>query len=769
MLLEVALPLPLLRTFTYQAEHELAEGTRVRVPFAGRKLIGWVAGVAKDDSAADKARPIERVLDATPAVPLELFRLCQWTAEYYIAPLGLVLRAALPIALSDTSRRDSPELKRRVVRITRELPSLQQRDELFQRAPRQRELYEVLESMAGNADVAHLTQQLGFSAAIVKGLVERGVAHIHDERVDRDPFASMDVIAPQQLTPTDAQTRALETLLHAARIGADKPFLLRGVTGSGKTLVYIELLKEVVGKQGKSAIVLVPEIALTPQTVARFRSHFGDQVAVLHSALSDGERYDAWRSLRTGEKRIAVGARSAIFAPVANLGAIVVDEEHEATYKQGEAPRYHARELAVMRARLAGAVCLLGSATPSLESWHNTLVGKFELLELPERVEGRPLPPVTIVDLRESARQADAETRRRGEGANAPPRPPDVVAASPRPRVTASVLSKPLIDGIQKRLDRKEQTILLLNRRGYSTFVQCRDCGHVWQCEQCNVSLTFHRARRRVVCHYCFREEPAPVVCPECTMGDIAYRGIGTEQVERTVAETFPSARIARMDVDTTSAKWSHHEILERFEKGEVDILLGTQMIAKGLDFPRVTLVGVVNADVGMNLPDFRAGERTFQLLTQVAGRAGRGPTGGEVFVQTSLPNHYAVRAAIEHDYTSFAERELEERKAPLYPPLCRLANIVVSGLDEEAVRLAVEEAARFVADAGTGPELELIGPAPCPIDRVRGRWRWHFILRSKSSKLIARACRNLLVRHSIKPGKAQLRLILDRDPVSLM
>jgi primosomal protein N' (replication factor Y) len=774
MLLEVALPLPLLRTFTYRAEQELAEGTRVRVPFAGRKLVGWVAGVAQDSTAAEKAKPIERVLDTTPAVPPELFRLCQWTAEYYIAPLGLVLRAALPAALSDSTRRDTPERKRRVVRITRELPSLQQRDELFQRAARQRELYDVLESMGGTADVAHLTQQLGFSAAIVRGLVERGVARIHDERVDRDPFRGMDIIAPEQLTLTEAQTRSLETLLHAVRIGPDKPFLLRGVTGSGKTLVYIELLKEVVGRQGRGAIVLVPEIALTPQTVARFRSHFGDDVAVLHSALSDGERYDAWRALRAGERRIAVGARSAIFAPVANLGAIVVDEEHEATYKQGETPRYHARELAIMRAHLAGAICLLGSATPSLESWHNALVGKFELLELPVRVEGRPLPPVYIIDLRTSARSdADAARGRRGDaattageitGSQAQP-----IAASPCPRVAASILSAPLIEGIQKRLARKEQTILLLNRRGYSTFVQCRECGHVWQCQQCNVSLTFHRARRRVVCHYCFREEPAPVVCPECQSGDIAYRGIGTEQVERTVAETFPSARIARMDVDTTSAKWSHHDILARFEKGDVDILLGTQMIAKGLDFPRVTLVGVVNADVGMNLPDFRAGERTFQLLTQVAGRAGRGPTGGEVFVQTSLPNHYAIRAAIEHDYASFAERELQERRQPLYPPLCRLANIVISGLDEEAVRLAAEVAARFVADAAMGPELELIGPAPCPIDRVRGRWRWHFILRSTSSGLIARACRNLLVRHGIKPGKAELRLILDRDPVSLM
>jgi primosomal protein N' (replication factor Y) len=391
-------------------------------------------------------------------------------------------------------------------------------------------------------------------------------------------------------------------------------------------------------------------------------------------------------------------------------------------------------------------VCVLGSATPSLESWHNSQIGKFELLELPVRVQGRPLPPVRLVDMRGPARAAHA--------------------AAHADATTERVLSTELVEAIKDRLGKQEQTILLLNRRGYSTFVQCRDCGRVWQCDQCNVSLTFHRSRKRLVCHYCMREEPAPRVCPECAGHNIAFRGVGTEQVERTVIETFPEARIERMDVDTTSAKWSHHRILMRFEKGDVDILLGTQMIAKGLDFPAVTLVGVVNADVSMNLPDFRAAERTFQLLTQVAGRAGRGEKGGEVLVQTALPGHYAIRAALQHDYATFAERELNERRHPLYPPLCRLVNVVISGIEEGAVQQAAEAAAAEVRGV---PRVEVVGPAPCPIDRVRGRWRWHFFLRSEKPRDLAVACVLLLDRNPIRPGKSALRLILDRDPVSLL
>ncbi|MEX0842878.1 MAG: primosomal protein N', partial [Gemmatimonadota bacterium] len=401
--------------------------------------------------------------------------------------------------------------------------------------------------------------------------------------------------------------------------------------------------------RGRSAIVLVPEISLTPQTVSRFRAWFGDEVAVLHSGLSDGERFDQWRQIRSGQKRIVVGARSALFAPLHDLGVIIVDEEHEGSYKQSEAPRYHARDVAVMRARLSGALCVLGSATPSLESWRNAQRGKFGILSLPSRVGGRPMPPVSLVDLRKERGSGVGH----GEG--------------------SGVLSPRLVDAVRDALARREQCILLLNRRGYSSFIQCRSCGEVRECPQCSVSLTFHRRRGRLLCHHCRHEEEAPKRCERCGSTELGFHGMGTEQVERVVTETFPQARVARMDVDTTSGKWSHAEILGRVERREVDILLGTQMIAKGLDFPWVTLVGVVNADVGLHLPDFRASERTFQLLSQVAGRAGRGDRGGEVIIQTSLPGHYAVQAALSHDFEGFAEEELTARKSPPYPPLVRL------------------------------------------------------------------------------------------------
>ncbi|CAN5693148.1 primosomal protein N' [soil metagenome] len=752
MLVEVALPVPPLRNFTYRIASAVPEGTRVRVPFAGRKLIGWVVGEAAPPRELKQILDVDTVLDEEPSVTPDLLALCRWIAEYYIAPLGLVLRGALPAVLSNTARTDPPGRTRRVLRITRELPSLTSREEIFGRAQRQRECYELVETLGGQVDVAHLTETLGFSAGVLRGLVDKNVAELADERLDRDPFADMDPGAPARHVPTAAQAAALSELIDASRTGADRPFLLYGVTGSGKTLVYIELLREVVQRQGRGAIVLVPEIALTPQTVSRFRAEFGDIVAVLHSALSDGERFDAWRALREGSRRIAIGARSAIFAPVHDLGAIIVDEEHEASYKQSEAPRYHAREVAVVRAAAARSVCVLGSATPALESWHNVQRDKYRLLELPDRVEGRPLPPVEIIDLRMERH---------------------LEAASPVPRAGPLILAEALVDAINERLLRREQIILLLNRRGYATFVQCRACGNVWHCDDCNVSLTYHRGRKRLVCHYCLHEEPPPERCTVCSSEEVSFRGVGTEQVEREVGETFPRARIARMDVDTTSAKWAHHDILERVGAGDIDILLGTQMIAKGLDFPNVTLVGVINADVAMNLPDFRASERTFQLLTQVAGRAGRGPRGGLVLIQTALPQHYAIRAALQHDYAGFAERELKERASPQYPPHTRLCNIVISGTEEAAVEAAASHAAGWMLalmdQHRAHGSITLTGPAPCAIDRIRGRWRWHFLLRSTSARVLGTACRQLQLRYPIRPGKADLRMILDRDPVSLL
>lgn len=753
---EVALPLPIPRVWTYRVPPGsgagVRPGARVVVPFGSGERIGWVSRCHDDPVGnADKVRDLGAVLDAEPSVPPSLLAVCRWVAGYYLAPLGQVLRTALPAALSNPAlaERGPPVRTRRVLHLAGEIPSLAARDRRFGRARRQRECWETVEAMGGAAEIAHLVGQLGFSYTVVNGLVERGLATVVEEEVVRDPYAGIPAPAAPALRPTAAQAAAVAALL--ARLDAPEPgtALLRGVTGSGKTLVYIELLREVVQRRGRTAIVLVPEIALTPQTVGRFRAVFGDQVAVLHSALGDGERFDEWRRLRSGEKRIAVGARSAVFAPLPDLGAIVVDEEHEGSYKQSEAPRYHAREVATVRARLEGALCVLGSATPSLESWENARRGKYALLELPERVEGRPLPAVRVVDLRVERRERAA-----------------VEQGMP------TILSGALEDAVRARLARGEQTILLLNRRGYATFVQCRECGRVWQCGDCNVSLTFHRRRGRLTCHYCLHEEARPERCGACGSDDLSFRGVGTEQVERAVEETFPAARVARMDVDTTSGKWSHHQILGRVERGEVDILLGTQMIAKGLDFPNVTLVGVINADTGINLPDFRATERTFQLLTQVAGRAGRGSKGGEVVIQTALPDHYAVRCAVEHDFVGFAERELAAREEPRYPPYTRLLNVIVSGTEEAATQEGAERAAGWLDGllrSGDLADVSLLGPAPCPIDRLRGRWRWHLLVRAEDAARLGTVAEYFARRFRLPRGRAELRIALDRDPVSLL
>ena len=752
-LIEVALPLPLFRTFSYRVPDGLtgsiAPGSRVLVPFRNRKEIGLVVGDAEPREGV-KYKDVIAAPDEAPVIDPPMLALCQWIAEYYVVPLGVALRCALPAALTGAGAPVPARKTRRVLQLGRELPSLLRRDRIFARAPQQRAVYELLEALGGRATVEHLHEQLPVSPSVLRGLVARGLAEIVEETVARDPFLSRARRAPDTHEPTKPQASAIG---HLAAAPAGHVALLHGVTGSGKTLVYIELLRRVVLEEGKSAIVLVPEIALTPQAVDRFRAVFGDQIAVLHSALSDGERYDAWLALRRGEKRIAVGARSAIFAPLRNLGAIVVDEEHESSYKQGEAPRYHAREVAIVRARAEGAVVVLGSATPSLESWTNARSGKYELLTLPERAGVAQLPKVAVVDLR-------------AERPKTPPSDvPDADAAF------AMAVSPPLADALRLRLERGEQSILLLNRRGYAAFVQCGNCGDVAICPNCSISLTYHRTPERLVCHYCQHAEPLHTTCPRCAGTRLRQRGLGTQQVERMLAERYPTARIARMDVDTTSGKWAHTEILDRVGAGEVDILLGTQMIAKGLDFPNVTLVGVIDADVGINLPDFRASERCFQLLSQVAGRAGRGPKGGEVLIQTRSPSHHAVRCAVTHDYLAFVTEELEGRRNPPYPPSLRLANVVVSGTQEEATaRLATKAAGwlhRLIAK-GKIDGVTVIGPAPCPVERVKQRWRWHVLIKSERPGELGRVAQYLVSKFEI-PAQFGLRMTVDRDPVALI
>lgn len=834
---EVALPRPLLHTFTYRLPPELGEaarpGARVLVPFGRRQAVGCITAL-RSVTGLVRVRDVSDLLDDGPILPASLLELCLWVADYYAAPPGLAVRAALPpglfaetryrVALAGrvatapaglsaaettvlerlarargplriaTLRRairagsawptvrllaarglvtleeeapdtDAPVLKRRVVRLVKRLPTLTARQEAFGRAARQREAYEVLESLGGKAPVAHLAERLGFSRSVIRGLVDRGVAKLGNERVERDPFSEIEdaLSAPSTppLKPTAAQAAVIRELRSRAAFPKPGVALLHGVTGSGKTLVYLELM-EFLLRRGGSAIVLVPEISLTPQTLSRFRARFGDQVAVLHSGLSGGERYDEWRALREGRKRIAIGARSAVFAPVRDLALIVLDEEHEGSYKQSETPRYHARAVAAMRARLEGCLCLLGSATPSLESWANAAAGRYRLYELPERVTGHPLPRVEMVDLREE------RERRRETGA--PEVPKEAVEEANAGPSGPIVFSRRLQEALGDRLERGEQAILLLNRRGYATFVGCEACGKVWSCRRCNVSLTYHRRRKRVVCHHCGFETEPPAHCDECGNREPSYTGVGTEQVERRLGELFPYARMARMDLDTTTSKWAHFQILERVQQGEVDVLLGTQMIAKGLDFPNVTLVGVINADVGLHLPDFRASERTFQLLSQVAGRAGRGRQAGEVVVQTARPNHFALQTAATHDFHAFVARELEDRREPGYPPHRRLANVVISGLRERAVADAAVGLAEWTGELVSERGLEglaVVGPAPCPIDRLRDRWRWHFLLKSRDPAALGSVLRYLAARQA--PRSGELRLEIDRDPEALL
>lgn len=735
----VLLPLPLDSPYTYRLPDDLsgssAIGARVTVPLRRRPVTGIIIGHDVPPPERE-ARDVTALLDDEPALSPALLDLADWMRRYYGAPHGLALRAVLPGAMWAAGGGVRPHDERAITLSGGQL-SLSEREERFRRRPRQRALYEALEALGGSSSLRHLRDQLGFGDAVVRGLVRSGLARLASNPAPKDPFADL-VPTPLPGTLTPAQRLALEQIDGMA---AGESALLYGVTGSGKTLVYLEAAREVL-ETGGGVIVLVPEIGLTPQTVSRFRGAFGDEVAVLHSGLSDGERADAWRALRSGNRRVAVGPRSALFAPVQHLGLIVVDEEHEASYKNGESPRYVTRDVAAVRARIEGARLILGSATPVLESWERASDGSggMHLLRLPDRIEARPMPPVELVDLRSA---------------------PVIRDLLPVP------WSEALDDAVADALRRGEQVILLLNRRGFANFLQCTACGTVRECPQCSIALTVHRTPHGLRCHYCGHGEPVPEACAACGGVVQQMRGIGTQQLEQAMAARFPSARIARMDLDTTSSKWSHRRILGAVERGEVDILLGTQMIAKGLDFPNVTLVGVVDADTGLFLPDFRAAERTFQLLAQVSGRAGRGPKGGRVLVQTRAPAHAALTFAAAHDTPGFLAAESATRRSPLYPPHTTLLNAVLSGPDEEAVSAAAVRFAEWVARviARHGLPLDVLGPAPCPVARLRERWRWHVLVRGPRQPLgrLVRAAARNAARHR------EPRLVLDRDPASLL
>ena len=739
----VVLPVPVNRSYIYAIPEPLAPrvvpGARVVVPLRQRRVVGIVTeAVSHLPSAGVEIKPIAAAPDDEPAISPALLELGRWISDYYGAPLGLALRAILPGPLWSVARPKGPApLEERLLVLTGNgMESLLERERRFKRAPKRRVVYETVEALGGRATVSHLVKQLKLSSSALEGLVKQGLARIEHMPEIRDPFAGLST--PPPLSLTEDQQRVVQGILGT---NLHQPALLHGVTGSGKTLVYLDVLRDVVAA-GNGAILLVPEIALTPQTVARVRGVFGNKVAVLHSGLSDGERADAWRALRRGERLVAVGPRSAVFAPVQRLGAIVVDEEHEPSYKQGSAPRYNARDAAVIRARLEDARLILGSATPSLETLHLASEGRVTTFALPDRVGARALPPVEVVDLRSAPRIPPAE---------------------------AGVIpwSEALDAGVAGALERREQVILLLNRRGFATFVQCPACGNVPGCPQCAIALTVHQTPPTMRCHYCGHEEPIPDTCAVCGHATQRLRGLGTQQLEHFLGLRYPRARIARMDLDTTSSKWAHHHILERVARGEVDILLGTQMIAKGLDFPNVTVVGVVDADTGLHFPDFRAGERTFQLVAQVAGRAGRGPKGGRVFVQTRAPDHHAIRAAAAHSVSQFAAAELPLRSPPhpRYPPHTGLVRFVIATSDHARTADLAERVATWLRRASTerlDGALTVLGPAPCPLMRLKGKWRWHVLVKAAEPRVLGRVVRAWR-------AKAHRAVSVDRDPVSLL
>jgi primosomal protein N' (replication factor Y) len=802
---DVSLPVPLDQPFTYSLpvtlRHRVRPGSRLVVPFGPRKLTGVILR-CHDEPPSVALRDALRLIDPEPVLSGELLALGKWIAGYYCAPLGEVLRGMLPLAseirrgkvwsLTDAGRDaarqlmldSSPDdpvtrilgmLEKRPLSaayLAKALPLADkairalerkgfiaaeqvqtERDPL--RAPSERlrvelgvslnggsndaklnrperELRAFLELHPGSHNLKDLEAAIKNVSPAARSMARKGLVTLKPETVAVTAGA---VRTRHALNP--AQQAAFEPIRDAIQARRFQTFLLHGVTGSGKTEVYLTAIEAVLA-EGRSALLLVPEIALTPAVAGQFFSRFGDRVAILHSAFTDVERTDQWRRIRSGAASVVVGTRSGVFAPMRNLGLIIVDEEHDGSYKQEETPRYNGRDVAIVRAQGAAACVVLGSATPSLESRYNADRGKYTLLSLPGRVEDRPMPTVELIDMR----QEFLETRKQ------------------------DTFSRKLIEGLGLRLENGEQTIVLLNRRGFSSFVACRACGERVQCINCSLTLTYHKRDRRLLCHYCGYAEKVPSVCPKCVSEHIYFLGMGSERVEEELHRAFPAARIARLDRDTVTGKRHYETILNEFREGNYDILVGTQMIAKGHDIPNVTLVGVVSADVGLGMPDFRAAERTFQLLTQVAGRAGRGSVPGIVLVQTINPDHYAVRMAAAQDYQAFYEKELNFRRMMHYPPFSAMANILVrSEKQEMAMRMSSELAMLLTPP----PEkLKVMGPAEAPVPRLKNEFRYQFLIKAASRKVL----NELLQRFrsfAVERKWGATALVIDVDPLTLM
>ena len=789
MIARVSLEIALRKEFDYFVPPELEArvdvGSRVQVPFGPRKVLGVVTAVA-EESAHARLKPIIKVIGTQTLVTAKVLQLARWIADYYCCAPEIALKAVLPEAVRKEKDGWRERLFVRALPVSGEFPKLPKR---------QLEVWHIVEERR-EILLAELLELAETTAMTVRRLEDRGLVLIANEVSERDPYANEHILASQPLVLNPAQVVALAAIVAAMtkdenggvnlKDGKAHPsatFLLHGVTGSGKTEIYLQAIAHAL-EQGKGAIVLVPEIALTPQTVERFKARFSSGklqtlVAVLHSHLSAGERHDEWHKIRQGRARIVIGARSAIFAPVEPLGLVIVDEEHEHTYKQEESPRYHARDVAIVRAQMEGAVVVLGSATPSLESYHNCKKGKYTLLELPERVDDQKMPYVRIVDMRQAAR-----------GGKGPP-----------------IFSPQLKEAITQRLERGEQTILFLNRRGYSTALECTQCGYVANCPNCSLTLTYHRPEQKLRCHLCGYVEAVPAVCPneKCKNPQIRYSGLGTQKVEDVLGKLFPKARVRRMDADVMKRKEDYRKVLGDFRTGKIDILIGTQMIAKGLHFPNVTLVGIIFADMALHQPDFRAGERTFQLLTQVAGRAGRGDVEGEVFVQAFTPFHPAIQFARRHDFVGFYEQEIEFREQLKYPPVSRVALLTLKGRNEEKVKFSAEhvrkELDKLVAGKGAEEQrgkgergnvapsnqntplplfpaapspssaparfrdLIIAGPAPAPLLRAETFYRYQLLLRTRAMSRLSQTLAGIVAELALPEDVA---LTVDIDPVSL-
>jgi primosomal protein N' (replication factor Y) len=745
-LVRVAVPVPALDSLTYSLPDGLPTpvvGARVVVPLGTRVLTGCVVDRADTtEPGTASIKPVIEVLDGEAFLPPDVVRLATWVAEYYACGIGSALAAAMP-PMAGGSSSGGGRRGFRTVRVAAltvqglEAAGVSDRaDAALRLGPRQREALTILAGAPDGIDAPQLAAR-GIGSPALARLAALGLLSVTRRRVERDPFpavAATPSLEGPALVLTSEQDDALARLVSLAGRGAFQAALLHGVTGSGKTEVYLRVARHVLGL-GRAVLLLVPEIALTPAVALAFRQTFGERVAIQHSGLSDGERHDQWHRIRRGNVDVVVGTRSAVFAPLGDIGLVIVDEEHDGSYKQEETPRYNGRDVAVMRARQAGALAVLGSATPSMESYQNAQKGRYTLVTLERRVLDRPLADVRIVDMREEYAAAG----------------PDVV------------LSGPLCEALGETLSRGEQAIVLLNRRGFASSVLCRQCAATLDCPNCSLSLTVHRAARRARCHYCNYSVGLPEACASCGGTFIELVGFGTERVDAEVRARFPHARVARVDRDTIRRRGAVAGLLARFAARELDVLVGTQMIAKGHDFPRVTLVGVISADVGLGLADFRAGERTFQLLTQVAGRAGRGEMRGQAIVQTLFPNHYSIQHACRQDYKGFFAEELHFRQTMHYPPAVALVNAVVKGPTAHAAQRDAGEIVQALRTSGA--PYRVLGPAPAPLSRLKGEHRAQFFMKGAHRGPMRHA---LVAALAARPD-IKRRTIVDIDPMSVL